>query len=66
MSRFRLDRAIQSWKYRLVIDITFFAFLSSIVADALLSIFSIDYRFSMLFAYMLSIGRIFILYFCSC
>ena len=29
----------QGWKYRLVIDITFFAFLLSIIASALLSIF---------------------------
>ena len=35
---------LQGWKYRLVIDSTFFAFLLSIIADALLSIFSIDYR----------------------
>ena len=36
----------RGWKYRLVINIdtTFFAFLLSIIADALLSIFSIDYR----------------------
>ena len=37
----------QGWKYRLVIDnryYTFFAFMLSIIADALLSIFSIDYR----------------------
>ena len=56
---------LQGWKYRLVIDTTFFAFLLSIIADALLSIFSIDYR---LFydAYILSIGRIFKLYFCYC
>ena len=34
----------QGWKYRLVIDTTFFAFLLSIIADSLLSIFAIDYR----------------------
>ena len=32
------------WKYRLVIATTFFAFLLSIIADALLLIFCIDYR----------------------
>ena len=61
---------MQGWKYQLVIDIiidtTFFAFLLSIIADALLSIFPWIIAFSMLFAYILSIGRIFKLYFCSC
>ena len=34
---------LQSWKYRFVIDTTFFAFQLSIIADSLLSIYSIDY-----------------------
>ena len=50
----------------LEIDTTFFAFLLSIIADSLLSIFSSIIAFSMLFAYMLSIGGIFILNVCSC
>ena len=43
----------QGWKYRLVIDITFLAFLLLIIADSLLSIFVLSIiAFSMLLAYV--------------
>ena len=39
------------WKYGLVIDTTFFAFLLSIFADSLLSIFLLIIAFSVLFTF---------------
>ena len=39
------------WKYGLVIDTTFFAFLVSIIADSLLLIFLLIIAFSVLFTF---------------
>ena len=46
----------QDWKYRLVIDTKFFGFLLSIIADALLSIFSVDYR--LFYAFLRTCNRL--------